>query len=78
MAGRHSCRWIELFTLIESALAQTALLALSRQKHRRRECLNDALIYLTAAKAGFTVLTANMTDFDLVQQIAPEGRFVYI
>lgn len=48
------------------------------QKHQRKECLNDALIYLTAAKAGLPVLTADMRDFDLIQQIAPDGRFVYV
>jgi hypothetical protein len=33
-----------------------------------RRC--DALIYLTAAKAGIPVLTANRDEFDLIQQIA--------
>jgi predicted nucleic acid-binding protein len=47
------------------------------QKHQIKECLNDAVIYLTAAKAGLPVLTANRDDFDLVQQIAPEGQFLY-
>ncbi len=47
------------------------------QPHQRKECLNDALIFLTAAKAGIPVLTANRDDFDLIQQIAPEGRFVH-
>jgi predicted nucleic acid-binding protein len=47
------------------------------QKHQRKECLNDALILLTAAKAGLPVLTANRDEFDLIQQLAPEGRFVH-
>jgi predicted nucleic acid-binding protein len=47
------------------------------QPHQRKECLNDALIFLTAAKAGIPVLTSNRTDFDLIQQIAPEGRFLH-
>lgn len=41
------------------------------QKHQRKECLNDALIYLTAVKAGLPLLTANTIDFDLIQQVAP-------
>jgi predicted nucleic acid-binding protein len=45
--------------------------------HQRKECLNDALIFLTAAKAGLPVLTANRGEFDLIQQLAPEGRFVH-
>ncbi|MEL6062021.1 MULTISPECIES: hypothetical protein [unclassified Methylobacterium] len=36
----------------------------------------DALIFLTATRAGLPVLTANRDDFDLIQQLAPEGRFV--
>ncbi len=47
------------------------------QRHQRKECLNDALIYLTAAKAGLPVLTANRDEFDLIQQLAPEGQFIY-
>jgi predicted nucleic acid-binding protein len=43
---------------------------------QRKECLNDALIYLTAAKAGLPVLTSNRDEFDLIQQLAP-GVFIY-
>jgi predicted nucleic acid-binding protein len=47
------------------------------QPHQRRACLNDALIYLTAAQKGLPVLTANRVDFDLIQQIAPGGTFMH-
>lgn len=47
------------------------------QRHQRKECMNDALIYLTAAKAGLPVLTANRDEFDLIQQLAPEGKFIH-
>lgn len=47
------------------------------QPHQRKECLNDALIFLTAAKAGIPVLTANYDEFDLIQQVAAKGRFVH-
>jgi len=47
------------------------------QPHQRKECLNDALIFLAAAKAGIPVLTANRDEFDLIQQIAPEGQFIH-
>jgi predicted nucleic acid-binding protein len=47
------------------------------QTHQRKECLNDALIYLTATKAGVPVLTADRKQFDLIQQLAPEGRFIH-
>jgi predicted nucleic acid-binding protein len=47
------------------------------QPHQRKECLNDALIFLTAAKAGLPVLTANRVEFDLIQQLAPEGQFIH-
>lgn len=47
------------------------------QPHQRKECLNDALIFVTAAKAGLPVLTGNRDEFDLIQQIMPEGRFIY-
>lgn len=59
--------------LIAGTLARTQRL----QPHQRTACLNDALIVLCAAKAGVPVLTANRDDSDLIQQRAPEARFVY-
>ena len=47
------------------------------QPHQRKECLNDALIYLTAAKRGLPVVTANREEFDMIQQIAPGGTFLH-
>jgi hypothetical protein len=47
------------------------------QPHQRKEMLNDALIFLTAARAGLPLLTSNRADFDLLQQLAPEGRFYH-
>jgi predicted nucleic acid-binding protein len=47
------------------------------QPQQRKECLNDALIYLMAAKRGLPVVTANRAEFDLIQQIAPGGAFLH-
>ena len=60
--------------LIAGALARLRHL----QPHQRRDMLNDALIYLTAAKAGLPVLTDDVTDFDLIQQLAPTGQFIHV
>ena len=59
--------------LIAGTLARTQHF----QPHQRKDCLNDALIFLTAARAGLPVLTANRDEFDLIQQLAPEGSFVH-
>lgn len=59
--------------LIAGTLARTQ----GYQRHQRKECLNDALIFLTAAKAGLPVLTANRDEFDLIQQLSPVGRFIH-
>lgn len=64
--------WVEA-GLIAGALARTQ----TYQRHQRKEALNDALIFLTAAKAGLPVLTANRDEFDLIQQLDPHGRFVH-
>ncbi len=48
------------------------------QKQQLKELLNDAVIYLCAAKQGFPVLTENKADFDLLQQIAPGGSFIFV
>lgn len=46
-------------------------------KPDRHRILNDALIFATARKHGHTVLTRNITDFDLLQQLDPSGRVVF-
>jgi predicted nucleic acid-binding protein len=59
--------------LVAGTLARTQ----NYQRHQRKECLNDALIFLTAAKAGLPVLTSNRNEFDLIQQLAPQGQFIH-
>jgi predicted nucleic acid-binding protein len=46
-------------------------------KPERRKLMLDALVFLTARRVGYPVLTANVGDFDLIQQLAPQGRVVY-
>lgn len=46
-------------------------------KGERRKALNDALIFLTAAKNGCVVLTRNVADFDLLMQLDGRGRAVF-
>ena len=46
--------------------------------HQRKDCLNDALIYLTAAKLGLPVLTANRDEFDLIEQLVPGGAVLHL
>lgn len=64
--------WVEA-----GVIAGTLARCQGYQRHQRKECLNDALIYLTAAKAGLPVLTANRDEFDLIQQLVPLGRFIH-
>jgi predicted nucleic acid-binding protein len=46
-------------------------------KPERRRILNDALIFETGRKFGHTVLTRNVTDFDLLHQLDPGGRLLF-
>jgi predicted nucleic acid-binding protein len=64
--------WIEA-GVIAGILAR----AQGYQPHQRKECLADALIYLSAAKEGIPVLTSNRDEFDIIQQIAKRGMFVH-
>lgn len=43
----------------------------------RRRILADALVMVSALKAGLTVLTANIADFDPLQQLLPEARIAF-
>lgn len=51
------------------------LLHLPSGGHRLR--INDVLICLTALKNGAAILTANVGDFDLVQQLVPSAEIIY-
>ncbi len=46
-------------------------------KNDQRRALNDALIFLTAAKHGCVVLTRNLSDFDLLLQLDPRGSALF-
>jgi len=35
------------------------------------------LIFLTAAKNGCTVLTRNLSEFDLLMQLDPKGKVIF-
>lgn len=60
--------------MISGTLARTQ----GYQRHQRKEVMNDALIYLAAAKAGLPVLTANRDEFDFIQQLAGgSGTFIH-
>ncbi len=46
-------------------------------REQRRRVLNDALLFATARKYGCVVLSRNVRDFDLLQQLDPSGRVVF-
>jgi hypothetical protein len=60
--------------MIAGVLARTQ----NFRKQQLKELFNDALVYLCAAKIGLPVLTNNKADFDLLQQIAPGGSFIFL
>ena len=43
----------------------------------RRRVMNDAMLFATARKHGLTVLTRNVMDFDLLQQLDPPVRVLF-
>jgi predicted nucleic acid-binding protein len=46
-------------------------------REQRRRVLNDALLFETARKYGCAVLTRNVADFDLLQQLDPSGQVMF-
>ncbi|MEZ5832744.1 MAG: hypothetical protein R3D05_16335 [Dongiaceae bacterium] len=44
---------------------------------QERKLLNDSLLYLQARKVGAAILTRNVRDFDLLEQLAPSGAVVF-
>jgi len=46
-------------------------------KSQRLRLMNDALLFVTARRHGCTLLTRNVSDFDLMQQLEPAGRVLF-
>ena len=44
---------------------------------QERNLLNDSLIYLQARKVGAAILTRNVRDFDLLEQLVPSGAVIF-
>ena len=44
---------------------------------QERKLLSDSLIYLQARKVGAAVLTRNLRDFDLLEQVVPSGTVIF-
>jgi predicted nucleic acid-binding protein len=44
---------------------------------QKRKALADCLVFLSALRLGLTLLTANLAEFDLLQQILPEARVAF-
>lgn len=47
-----------------------------RAKGQEVKALNDAVLYLHALERGHAVLTRNIGDFDLMNQLVPSGRML--
>ncbi len=46
-------------------------------KGQRRQLMNDALLFVTARRHGCTLLTRNVSYFDLLQQLEPAGTVLF-
>jgi predicted nucleic acid-binding protein len=54
-----------------------ALCRLSDRVGENSPLLVDACLYLHARKLGLTTLTRNVRDFDLLNQLVPDGRVIF-
>ena len=65
-------------TLIDAAIVAGILCRLrGYARDQRMKALHDCTLYLQALKTGCTLLTANVADFDLLQQLRPDGRVLF-
>lgn len=44
---------------------------------RRMKALHDCTLFFQARRLGCALLTANVVDFDCLQQLPPEGRVLF-
>jgi len=49
----------------------------SYSNDRKLRALLDCVLFLQSQKLGFTVLTANIVDFDILLQLLPAGRVLF-
>ncbi|MFZ0707304.1 MAG: PIN domain-containing protein [Candidatus Korobacteraceae bacterium] len=49
----------------------------SYSRMERRRLMNDALLFATARKSGLTLLTRNISDFDLLHQLDPSVSVLF-
>lgn len=71
----HRIRVADVNTLGRAAVLSGVLCRIQgyRDDHRRK-ALQDCVLFLQARKDGLTVVTRNITDFDYLLQLMPEGR----
>ena len=68
----------DLGVMIDAAIYAGILCRLRNYaKDHRMRALHDCTLFVQALKAGCTLLTANIVDFDLLQQMQPEGRMLF-
>jgi predicted nucleic acid-binding protein len=48
-----------------------------KNRGHERKLLNDASLYIHARKLGCSVLTSNVEDFDILNQLVPSGRVIF-
>ena len=46
-------------------------------RDRRTRALHDCTLFFQARKLGLTLVSANVIDFDLLQQMQPEGQVLF-
>ncbi|CAN7604014.1 hypothetical protein LJR164_004531 [Phenylobacterium sp. LjRoot164] len=72
-----------VFVPDSEVLGRAALLAgiLARlqgyNRDARQKALHDCVLFLQAQKLGFTLLSANVAEFDLLLQLIPAGRALF-
>jgi hypothetical protein len=58
--------------------ATSGLARISGQDRARMPALfNDACLHLQALESGWVILTRNVADFDLLDQLLPAGRVLF-
>ena len=73
----HNILCPDAMTWAEAGVLAGLLSRVKGQNAATQENLMDSIIFMQAASNGIGIVTANLSDFDLLNQLSPRGNVIF-